>query len=280
MQAREHASQSTDVLMIMSEPVGTGHDLSKTCKAVGVELIDAAEELNAAFSEIDQSGFVHRISVTALGRLLLDKILPPQYEQIIYIDGDTQIVSSLRELEELQVPVGKFYAAADYTVLASALNGESVPFYFNSGVLKFERSGWIGEKAFKYFAENPHGKTHDQRALNAVAGPDVIQISNKWNFPKHFLHLVDQSDLAIVHYMAHPKPWHGVFFPWSKNETAVYKETLSRFPELAALLAPLSPIRYLGYKYRSLRARLRTGAVLSRDREVISEFLADDDKPA
>ncbi|GAB5455379.1 MAG: hypothetical protein Hens2KO_16080 [Henriciella sp.] len=266
--------------MILSQPVGAEHELWNACKSVGVELIDAAEQLNKAFSEIDQSGFIHRISVTALGRLLLGKILPPQYEQIIYIDGDTQIVSSLRQLEELTVPAGKFFAAADYTVLASALKGESEPFYFNSGVLKFERNGWIGEKAFKYFAENPHGKTHDQRALNAVAGTDVIQISNKWNFPKHFLHLVDRSELAIVHYMAHPKPWHGVFYPWSKIESTVYKDTLTRFPALASLRTPLSPMRYLGYKYRSLKARFRAGPEKNSEREIISEFLATNDKPA
>ncbi|MGO8433449.1 hypothetical protein ACC847_37310, partial [Rhizobium johnstonii] len=52
---------------------------------------------------------------------------------------------------------------------------------------------------------------HDQGALNYVCGSSLILVSNRWNFPKQFIHLVNISSLSIVHYMAHPKPWHGTF---------------------------------------------------------------------
>ncbi|MGO7902850.1 hypothetical protein ACC719_36235, partial [Rhizobium ruizarguesonis] len=55
-------------------------------------------------------------------------------------------------------------------------------------------------------------------------------VSNRWNFPKQFLHLVTMSYLSIVHYMAHPKPWHGTFFPWTDKESKVYVDLRKAHP--------------------------------------------------
>ncbi|MGO8499502.1 glycosyl transferase, partial [Rhizobium ruizarguesonis] len=78
----------------------------------------------------------------------------------------------------------------------------------------------------------------------------------RWNFPKQFLHLATMSSLSIVHYMAHPKPWHGTFFPWTYKESQVYVDLRKAHPIYNSLYRGISFDRKILYKYRSIRARI------------------------
>ncbi|MBX4933903.1 glycosyltransferase family 8 protein [Rhizobium bangladeshense] len=258
LQARKFASPATDVCVLMSERLDNFDELRALLAASGVELADATDALQDSLGKLDSSHFQGRISVSTMAKLVLCEILPAHYSQIIYLDGDTQIVSDLGKLENATVPEGRFFAARDYTAIQDFLNTGKDNHYFNAGVLKFHRNGWIGQEALALFAKNPEaceGK-HDQGALNYVCGSSLILVSNRWNFPKQFLHLVNMSSLAIVHYMAHPKPWHGTFFPWTDRESQVYVDLRNAHPIYSALYRGISLDRKMLYKYRSMRARL------------------------
>lgn len=257
LQARRFASTSTDVLVLMSEKIPIFSELRLLLGASGVLLIDAAEGLASALGRLDPVHFQGRISVSTMAKLVLPQVLPEQYGQIIYLDGDTQITGPLAALENAYAPAGKFFAARDYTSIRDLLYQGKRSDYFNAGVLKFNREGWIGETAFELFVKDPEackGK-HDQGALNEVCGSALLLISNRWNFPKQFLHLVDTSSLSIIHYMAHPKPWHGTFFPWGASESQVYSDLRRSHPLYASLYRGLSFDRKIIYKYRSIRER-------------------------
>ena len=259
LQARKFASSETDVCVLMSEHLDNFEELKSLLALSGVKLMDATEALHQSLGKLDGSHFMGRISVSTMAKLVLAQILPDNYTQIIYLDGDTQIVSSLADLENAFAPPGKFFAARDYTSIHGLLQNGKDSSYFNAGVLKFHRDGWIGPEALQLFATNPEacdGK-HDQGALNYVCGSSLILVSNRWNFPKQFLHLVDMSSLAIVHYMAHPKPWHGTFFPWSDTESQVYIDLRKTHPAYNALYRGISFDRKVVYKYRSMRERVR-----------------------
>ncbi|MBX5218798.1 MULTISPECIES: glycosyltransferase [unclassified Rhizobium] len=258
LQARKFASPASDVCVLMSERLDNFNELRALLTASGVELVDATDALQDSLGKLDPSHFRGRISVSTMAKLVLCEILPAHYSQIIYLDGDTQIVSDLGKLENATVPEGRFFAARDYTAIQDFLNTGKDNHYFNAGVLKFHRNGWIGQEALELFASNPEaceGK-HDQGALNYVRGSSLILVSNRWNFPKQFLHLVNMSSLAIVHYMAHPKPWHGTFFPWTDRESQVYVDLRKAHPIYNALYRGISFDRKMLYKYRSMRARI------------------------
>lgn len=254
LQAKSKAAKLTDVVIIISEAFKERRMAEDFCRENRIILLDRSQFLAEKFEQIDRREFSGRVSVSAMGRLLLSELLPEHYQQVIYIDGDTQIVDSLLPLESIVVPPGKIVAAPDYLSIVERARGLEARQYFNSGVLKFNRADWIGPAAFDHFIAHG-GHLHDQGALNAVAGNALIPMSSRWNFPKQFLHLAGQRP-AIIHFMAHPKPWDGVFFPWSSKEARVYAEAVRSHPSLRAFVQKISLRRKLTYKLRSFRDRL------------------------
>lgn len=278
IQARKAAKPTTDILVLMSEPLAQFKELSTLLSAHGVVLMDAVEPLSHAFGRLDKSHFQARISVSTMAKLVLDQILPDHYSQIIYLDGDTQVVGSLAKLEEAEAPEGKFFAARDYTAIEDMLRIGKESHYFNAGFLKFNRKGWIGAEALDLFCKNPaacDGK-HDQGALNYVCGNALILVSNRWNFPKQYLHMVDRSKLSVIHYMAHPKPWHGAYFPWGKADSVVYDDLRKQSPLFDSLYRGISLERKLLYKYRSLRQWLAHYTAGDTSDQVMKKLITGD----
>lgn len=259
LQARKFTSEATDVLILLSEGLDNFEQLKGLLATSRVCLVDATAALREALGKLDTTFFQGRISISTMAKLVLGDVLPANYTQIIYLDGDTQVISDLSQLENANAPEGKFFAARDYTAVIDYLRtGVDRP-YFNAGVLKFHRNGWIGPEALQIFLEQPEvceGK-HDQGALNYVGGSALVMMSNRWNFPKQFLHLANMSSLSIVHYMAHPKPWHGTFFPWSDAQSRVYRDLRKSDPLYEALYHGLTFDRLMLYKYRSMVERLK-----------------------
>jgi lipopolysaccharide biosynthesis glycosyltransferase len=278
LQARKFASAATDICVLMSEHLDNFAELKGLLAMSGVELIDATAALKDSLGKLDGSHFQGRISVSTMAKLVLCQVLPAEYTQIIYLDGDTQIVSNLVELENAVAPEGKFFAARDYTSIHNLLHNGRDSHYFNAGVLKFHRNGWIGQEALELFVKNPEaceGK-HDQGALNYVCGSSLILVSNRWNFPKQFLHLVNMSSLSIVHYMAHPKPWHGTFFPWSDAESQVYVDLRKSHPVYDALYRGITFDRKMLYKYRSIRERIKHALQQDKPNPQVQSLLVGD----
>lgn len=254
LQARKAASSSTDVVIVLTEAFKHKAEAETFCKATGIILLDGSQILAEKFARVDRRDFKARITIAAMGRLLLSDLLPSHYRQVIYIDGDTQIVGDLALLENVEVPKGRLLAAMDYMSIVKAARSGLPQTYFNSGVLKFDPSDWIGPAAFQHFMEHG-GQLHDQGALNTVAGEAPIFISNRWNFPRQFLHLTDRHP-TIIHFASHPKPWDGVYFPCSQRETDVYREALKNHPALQPFVRKISLLRRLKYRLRSIGDRM------------------------
>ena len=122
LQARKFASPATDVCVLMSEHLDNFAELKGLLAMSGVELIDATAALQDSLGKLDGSHFQGRISVSTMAKLVLCEVLPAEYTQIIYLDGDTQVVSDLAELENAVAPEGKFFAARDYTSIHELLH--------------------------------------------------------------------------------------------------------------------------------------------------------------
>jgi lipopolysaccharide biosynthesis glycosyltransferase len=180
---------------------------------------------------------------TALGRLVLSQYIPPQYQHIIYIDGDTQVCGDIAPLLNYEVPEGKVAAVSESFFLerASAQRskyladlGLAKPMdYFNSGVLAFRRATWeqVGPQALDFFFRNPTlCQFHDQSALNAVCLGRRIALAPAYNFHTGFAELGVGGSYPplIVHFTGREKPWNYLAWPWGDRFAKPYREFLER----------------------------------------------------
>lgn len=229
-----------------------------------------------------------------LARLFLDRIAPADYSQLLYIDGDTQIMGTLKPLLQAQVPAGQFYAASDPMTFsmrsapqnghklmgyfdALGLNTKSQHSYFNSGVLRINRSGWdeIGSESWALFQKlRGRSRYPDQDALNLVATDRHIPMSLVWNFPIFLRNARLEHAITphIIHYMGNPKPWHGQFLPWGLAEYQTYLETARKYPALTPFIPQMSKPRKLKYLLQQRYKRMLEMATWgngNRHREIL-----------
>jgi lipopolysaccharide biosynthesis glycosyltransferase len=167
-------------------------------------------------------------------RLILARILPEDVQRVLYIDGDTIIRRSLRELFSMDVEDYVLAAAPEYDNISHNQRlgmPEGLP-CFNAGVLLINLAKWrsqhIEERCFEFIRNNASDpsklKYNDQDALNAVLPRQWKSFGPDYNFSPWALHpkrLVDfdvHSQLggvvaadgpAIAHYAGKVKPWHG-----------------------------------------------------------------------
>lgn len=258
-QARRHAgADKADVIIFglgLDEP--TQRMFASICAAEGL-----------GFIAIDPA--VIEGATAIMARLFLDRFVPPQYTQFLYLDGDVQVVRSLDPLIEAAVPPGRFLAANDpFTFELSdggagthrfndhlrriGLDPSQDRHYFNSGVLRINRAGWedIGQRAWATARRLPGASRFaDQDLLNLSAADQRMILSLAWNFPIFMRNAGVESIIrpAILHFMSKPKPWFGNFPPWTAKSTAPYRDVLQRYPALAAYHAPVSRRRILRYQ--------------------------------
>lgn len=226
-----------------------------------------------------------------LARLFLDRIVPADYDQLLYIDGDTQITGMLSPLLLAEVQPDHFLAASDPMIFAlpagrqhgqkfsdyfESIGMEQRNFnnYFNSGVLRINRHGWdkIGQNAMALF-RRLRDRSHypDQDALNLTAMDQRISMSLAWNFPVFLRNAGLEQEITprIIHYMGSPKPWHGQFEPWKSSEYQAYLDAAQKYPTLIPFLPHTTWSRRLKYllqqRYKQIWERADWGNNRRRD---------------
>lgn len=223
---------------------------------------------------VDRLPDLHCPSST-LGRLAVESEIPDQYETVIYIDGDVQIVGPVAELIGQDCPPGTLLAGADrldsggrYANPQSYLDGigvARVEDYFNAGVMMASRTAWrtFTAEALRFLAKNPERcKHHDQSALNAVAGSRRQMIHPRYNYTTWFL-LADLDHAItprIVHFTGPIKPWNTTNGPWPPRHRQVYVDFLRDYPYFARYLT-IDASRNIDPKYL-------TNSVLMRGRRI------------
>jgi hypothetical protein len=287
VQARAAAAvDKADVAIIsFGADAATERAFKNACDAEGIRFCPTAAEW------ID--------GATALfARLFLTRLVPEEYQQLLHIDGDTQISGSLDALIEAPVPAGHFMAATDPMTfelgkagpqnqrVADHFKNIGIPHghtYFNAGVLRINRDGWdeIGQAAWAMFRKNkPTLRFLEQDALNIVGAARHIPMSLAWNFPIFLRNGRVESTIRpiIYHFMSKPKPWQGVFEPWTEEFYQPYGDCIRTYPELAPYLRTISGRQRLKYflqqHYKKQVETLtwgfgaRRGRILSHERDL------------
>jgi len=157
-----------------------------------------------------------RYPISVYFRLFFPYLIDKNVEKILYLDIDTIVIGSLREL---------YFLTFD-TPVAAATDGENIrpgihqkEVQFNSGVMLIDLERWramdITKNVIKFLVDYPEkAPYHDQDALNAILGDLWHKIGNKYNltfrdipdlqFEAHALFLEDK---IIIHYNENIKPW-------------------------------------------------------------------------
>lgn len=197
------------------------------------------------------SHLIKTLNLYFIIRLYASHILPDSVKQILYLDVDTVVTSSLKELDEIRLDDETALAAVkdlvrndDYDRLGIDIS-EHV--YFNSCVMLLNLDYWrrhnIGDKCIQLLVKNSTlYKMPDQDALNVVCQGHVLYLHPKFNCliffyarreflksrirAEEFENVLDAiKSPAIIHYVFVNKPWYkGGYLP--KRE--IWLSVLSR----------------------------------------------------
>lgn len=156
-------------------------------------------------------------------RLLFPFVVPDTLKRLLYIDTDTLVVNSLRELYHADLeghPVGAVYD--NYVVNHPEIGVEGEGNYFNSGVLLMDLEQWkkqrITERSFDYLNAYPERiRFVDQDALNAVLITNWKKLPVKFNLmysciPQDYSKIQLREfikDKVIVHFTLQ-RPWNSL----------------------------------------------------------------------
>ncbi len=264
IQARKNvpAARADVIIICICENRDKGHIAEAVAAKFGVEIL---------YVKPEQIGNMHPM----FGRLFIGSLLPPEYERIAYIDGDTQINGSLVPLFDADIAPLTFLAVRDPSNMFARLSDKwmrrvrhdrdaagltrSYDDYFNTGVLVFNRSDW-GElsrqtlEAVEAQAEAGGFKFGDQDPMNLAIGDRCVFISNKWNFAGFFIGSpLEQSVKPVIyHFMSNPRPWTHRGMPWGPKWQRPYQDLLREYPDLASLAPQTSPKDKIKYHLQQL----------------------------
>lgn len=151
-------------------------EMKKRVAGLGTEKIrvivmDVSDRISE-FEGIDSKGWSYATYI----RLLLEEMLPPSVEKILYIDSDTIVTGSIKKIFKL--PMGNLLGAAVLDKYIGQNEKKKVGLaktepYFNSGVLYVNLFQWrkeaLGRKCVDYLKKNDEmNDMPDQNALNVM----------------------------------------------------------------------------------------------------------------
>lgn len=225
------------------------------------------------------------ISEATYYRLYLNKYLPKDLKEIIYIDGDVMLIKNIdNEIGSLfeRLKKSNFTIAAKTDEFRS--ENQDIPWdeigmksdkYFNAGVLFIDYRKWIDNKV----SENLQNKLFeirdelffwDQDVLNSYFDGDYFELENSYNFrvgldSKHSISDI-RKNAFLIHYQGSWKPW-SVRGCYEKNSIfyqRIYKklnlgnyhlEHSWRIGSLITFLAGIFKFKFINLDYPYLFAK-------------------------
>lgn len=178
---------------------------------------------------------IRNISKAAYFRLLIPWLLP-QYDKVIYADGDIVFTKGLKALYDIDL--GDYYVGGCNTpgfhdgkpkkyVIGLGLDYKS---YINSGVLLINAKAQLDNNLKDTYMHHSHNKYlyQDQDIINLVCKDRILLLSEDFNMsPKSvFMRTMHGESMSptIIHY-AGDKPWNTFTYCWNEWWDE-YKHTL------------------------------------------------------
>lgn len=136
---------------------------------------------------------LNKSSLTTYARLFMSTLLPENIDKIIYLDCDSLIVDSYKELWKLDI--SNYYCAGVLdginTSIKEKLGFKKEDEYINAGFLLVNLEKWrknnVEETFIKFMVENQHKfYQHDQGVLNNVFKKKILIVEPKYNLQIYF----------------------------------------------------------------------------------------------
>lgn len=177
-----------------------------------------------------------RFDISTLGRLFIGEMLPETVKKILYLDCDTVVIRSLKNMWALDLEGNIAGAVQEPTIYkevkADIGLGENDP-YYNAGVLLVDMEKWreedTGRRMMVYYEERD-GKlfANDQDVINHVLKGKIKSLVPLYNFFPNYRYFrykelvkmseayagISENELhrakhhpVIIHYMGDERPW-------------------------------------------------------------------------
>lgn len=185
--------------------------------------------------------------ISVLARFFFDKLLPDWVEKVIYLDGDTICLRSLKEMWDIDMSNNVIAGSLAPTKRERVINELGLTKddpYINAGVLLINLKKWrdekTGDRIIEYYKEhNGHLSANDQDAINGSLRQEIKVIKPKFNYytsyiyypykylkkfqaPYEFIPLdwynESREEPVIIHYLGEERPWRkGCRHPFQKE---------------------------------------------------------------
>ncbi|NGP16850.1 glycosyltransferase family 8 protein [Devosia aurantiaca] len=164
-----------------------------------------------------------RLSNIVYARLMLDRLVGPEVERILYLDCDMLVRDRIEALFDIDMQ-GNAIAAVRDTIGAFITGGRDLKgnrdlfdpanYYFNAGMVLIDTAKWrdadIIGRMEEAFASGVMARIYyDQDLLNLIFHGKWLKLPWRWN-TVDARHAHEGLDPAILHYTGENKPW-GVF---------------------------------------------------------------------
>ena len=220
------SSRSFDICII-GDNIGEKNSLALLKLAeifkVKISIINGADYLDKyrSFLETNKVMLAHLSRATLL-RLAFHKILPTEYEKIIYVDVDTITRGDLSCLFDINLD-DKIIAACPDIMIGRKFEKElSTLDYFNAGVMIIDRVAWRQGCVDDSLAEIMSRESSKQLTY---ADQDILNIHFQrsgykkldWRYNYQYLMAIDHikrppgvplEEAKLIHYAGQIKPWH------------------------------------------------------------------------
>lgn len=190
-------------------------------------------DLKERFSfEIDTRGF----DISAMGRLFAAEVLPEPVKRAVYLDCDTIVLGSLRELVSMDLQgnlLGMVMEPTVYEEMKTSIGLKKDDGYFNSGVLLMDLEAFRKENTTRTlldFYRKCGGSLFacDQDTINGALKGRILSLPPKYNFFTNYRYFSYETLLSfcsayaavgkegleeakkrplILHYMGDERPW-------------------------------------------------------------------------
>lgn len=249
------------VSLLKHNPGAHIHLLGCNLKPEAIDLVKSrVERHGGAFTYLDASPAINRmkaigansyVSYAVYARIFIPELMPDETGKVLYLDCDTLVADSLRELFEINLN-GKPLALAPDVIHPVYKNVISLPAdrpYYNTGVMLMDLANWRTARCSERLSEellHPHGRNPlgDQDIIVRVLNDEIEPLAPRWNFLSQYFLQRRRDTPAIYHFSGNTlgRPW----FTSSKHPLReIYRQAAveAGLPEVAEQQRPL-PFEY------------------------------------
>lgn len=234
--------------------------------------------------------------LTAFSRLFISELLP-DVERVVYLDCDTLVRGSLKELFTMDLHGKPIAMAFDclHNLYKKYINVSLDMCYYNSGVMVIDVQQWKDKNCLDRILDHlQHVRNNyplvDQDFINVVLGQDITLMDMKYNYLSQYC-LYDYESIKDVYGLKPPYFWKnsqwvrpdqavvlhfcGQTFgrPWFKNSKHPYKKVYDRYYNISpwknvkqqeCRIPPQYKVQYILWRYMPKKLQAAAGVLMQK----------------